>query len=389
MGENEVKESFSRNCAEADFAIIEGVMGMFDGARPGRLEGSTAKIALLTQTPVILVVNCRGMAGSIAATVKGYTEFCRQIKVIGVIANKTGSAGHADILREALELAGLPPLLGHFPRNEKWKMPERHLGLVPFAENTLPDQWFEQLAEAAEEYCDLERIVSLSQLPRPASPPATHREKRVRLAYALDDAFHFYYEDNLDLLRGLGVELIPFSPLCDHTLPDGINGVLLGGGFPEIFAAELDKNTAMRQAIRDFHAAGGFIYAECGGFMYLSESITDDAGKTHQMCGLVPGHTAMTGRLRSLGYREARSLEDSLWGAAGTLLRGHEFHWSDITFERQVTPLWQAARADGGESHPAGYRDGNLYASYIHLHFASNPAAVAKLVENLVKARRQ
>lgn len=389
IGAEEVKKSFASASADADFAVIEGVMGMFDGAKPGKLEGSTAKIAILTDTPVILVVNCKGMAGSIAAIVKGFTEFCPQIRVIGVIANKVGSPGHAEILRQSLDLAQLPPLLGYFLRNEKWKMPERHLGLVPFAENSLPDQWFEQLAEAAEEYCDLDKIISLAQIPRPTTPKIEPQKTRVRLALALDNAFHFYYEDNLDMLRRLGVKLIPFSPLHDTKLPPDIDGIYLGGGFPEMFAAELERNTEMRQNIKKFHQEEGFIYAECGGFMYLSESITGDNGQQHNMCGLVPGHTTMTGRLRSLGYRKAQSINETFFGPAGTIFRGHEFHWSDIEYNQETTPLWQVCKVDSTEQSPAGYQEKNLFASYIHLHFASNPTAIETLVENLAKAQKQ
>ena len=388
MGENEVKKSFAVNTSDADCAVIEGVMGLFDGAQPGQLQGSTANIALLTDTPVILAVNCRGMAGSIAATVKGYAEFCPRLRVIGVIANRTGSDSHADILRQALELAGLPPLLGHLPRNEAWKMPERHLGLVPFAENTLPDPWFEKLADAVEQYCDLDRIIELVQLPRPVVPTLTVRSPQARLAIALDEAFHFYYADNLDCLRRHGIETVPFSPLRDIALPPDIDGVYLGGGFPEMFAAELEGNESMRTALRDFHAAGNFIYAECGGFMYLSENITDATGATRKMCGLLPGRTTMNGRLRSLGYREARTVADTPFGPAGTTWRGHEFHWSDIEYTGTVMPLWHIAAADGRNLGGTGVRDHQLFASYIHLHFSSNPEATAGLADYLGGLRR-
>lgn len=387
MGEAEVKTSFHRASADADAAVIEGVMGMFDGARPGSLDGSTARIAQLTETPVLLVVNSRGMAGSIAAMVKGYTEFCPSLRVIGVIANKVGSPGHAAILREALELAGLPPLLGYFPRNEQWIMPERHLGLVPYAENSREEAWFEQLAEAAEELCDLDRILELSRLPRPAAPVETILTTRARLAVARDEAFHFYYADNLDLLRRLGVELVEFSPLHDSTLPPEIDGVYLGGGFPEMFAAGLEANTAMRQELKAFHQSGGFIYAECGGFMYLSESLTDDAGEKRQMCGLVPGRCVMTGKLHSLGYREVESVSETVFGVAGIGWRGHEFHWSDMEFDGEFEPLWRMRNVRNPDWQLTGFRQGNLYAGYIHLHFASNPAAVEQLIENLIKAR--
>lgn len=380
MGTDGVAKSFAEASLDADFAVIEGVMGMFDSAAPGSLEGSTAQTALITGCPVILVVNAKGMAGSIAAMVKGYSEFCPQIRVAGVIANNTGSDGHAEILRKALEIANLPPMLGYFPRNDSWKMPERHLGLVPCSENTLDDSYFEMLADAAEKYCDIDRIMNLSRMPRPNAVVKKNTAVRARIALALDGAFHFYYEDNLDILRQAGAELVRFSPLHDRALPENISGLYIGGGFPEMFAAELEANISMKESIAAFQHEGGLIYAECGGFMYLSESITDNSGKKHKMCGLVPGHTTMTGRLRSLGYRKAQTVGDSFFGPAGTLFRGHEFHWSDIEYSDAVMPMWNISNSDGTKTSASGCQDSNLCASYIHLHFASNPKAVECMV---------
>lgn len=385
MGAEQVEKSFASGIADVDCAVIEGVMGMFDSAAPGSLEGSTAEVAVLLDVPVILTVNCRGMAGSIAAIVKGYTEFCDKVKVIGVIANMTGSETHAAILRRALELANLPPLLGWLPRNEKWALPERHLGLVPFIENEKSDEWFEQLGEAAEQYFDIDRILALCRTEKIKPPQKASYPAKLRLAVAEDEAFHFYYQDNLDILRENGFELVNFSPIHDPRLPDNIQGIYLGGGFPEVFAAELEQNSGMRQAIKDFAANGGAIYAECGGFMYLTEKLTDNAGKAMAMCGIIPAHTFMGDRLGSFGYREAKTCKDSFFGPAGTVFRGHEFHWSDIEFNCRAEPLWLTKG-----SHPeaewssCGYHAGNVCASYIHLHFASNQAAIASMLHNLI-----
>ena len=385
MGAEQVKKSFAGGIADTDCAVIEGVMGMFDSAAPGSLEGSTAEVAALLDVPVILTVNCRGMAGSIAAIVKGYTEFCDKVKVIGVIANMAGSETHAAILRRALELANLPPLLGYLPRNENWALPERHLGLVPFIENEKSDEWFEQLGEAAEQYFDLDRILALCRMKKLEPLKKTSVPARLRLAVARDEAFHFYYQDNLDILRENGFELVNFSPIHDHRLPDNIKGIYLGGGFPEVFAAELEKNSSMRQAIKNFAADGGAIYAECGGFMYLTEKLTDNAGNSMAMCGIIPALTFMGTRLGSFGYREAKTCKDSFFGQAGTILRGHEFHWSDTEFTAPVEPLWLTRGSHPeAEWSPCGYHSGNVCASYIHLHLASNPAAVAAMLQHLI-----
>lgn len=384
MGEVGVKESFSRASADADCAVIEGVMGLFDGAEPGKLTGSTAEVAIVTGSPVVLIIDCRGMAGSIAAVVKGCCEFNPQLRVIGVIANKTGSERHAQILRESLSCAGLPPLLGHFPRDERWIMPERHLGLVPCEENRLPESWFEGLAAAAEEHCDLDQLLRLSLIPRPEQPDKIPVSSGARLAVARDEAFSFYYEDNLELLRSAGLDLVEFSPLRDQALPDNINAVYLGGGFPEMFAADLSANTAMRESIRNFGENDGIILAECGGFMYLAESLTDVDGRTYSMCGLVPGQAVMTGRLHTLGYREAVVVADGLFGEAGTLWRGHEFHWSEMRMPDATSPLWRCRGTGGGEWHDSGYRRKNIYAGYIHLHFSSNPEMAVRLAKAII-----
>lgn len=378
MGENEVMNSFAVNSADADCAVVEGVMGMFDGASPVTLAGSTAETALVLHLPVILTVNAKGTAGSIAALVKGFVDFCPGITIIGVIANRVNSEAHAAILSEALAAHHLPPLLGRLPDTPEWALPERHLGLVPFAENEKSEPWFEKLADAAEQYLDLDRILKLAAMPRiaveiPPLPPPS-----VRLGVALDEVFHFYYADNLDILRRSGIELIEFSPLHDTVLPENLNGIYLGGGFPEMFAGELAENSAMRRAIKTFADNGGAVYAECGGYMYLTETIAGDDGKPMPMCGLIPADTTMGKRLGPFGYRDLTAVNDCCFGAAGVKARGHEFHWSQVTFRRAVTPLWSGHGCRDNNAVNSGYCSGRVCAGYIHIHFASNPV----LVEN-------
>ena len=274
MGAEAVKKSFARGSANMDCSVIEGVMGLFDSSKPGSLSGSTAETAIELNVPVILTINARGMAGSIAAMVKGYTEFCKDINVIGVIANRVGSENHASLLREALEAANLPPLLGYLPRNEDFVLPERHLGLVPFIENEKSGEWFDMLAFEAEKCFDIDKILELTQKPRPVAASIENSECKVRLAIAQDQAFHFYYEDNLDILRNCGFELVAFSPILDTELPGNIGGIYFGGGFPEVFASELSANESMRRQISDFAEAGGSIYAEVW-WIYVSHGVSD------------------------------------------------------------------------------------------------------------------
>ncbi len=385
MGKNAVKSSFARGSENMDCSIIEGVMGLYDSSRPGLLSGSTAETAIELNVPVILTINAKGMAGSIAATVKGYSEFCQDINVTGVIANRVGSANHAALLKEALEAAKLPPLLGYLPRNEKFALPERHLGLVPFIENEKSDEWFDMLAEEAEKNIDIDKILELTKIPAPKVSALENKKGTVRLAVAYDQAFQFYYEDNFDILRNSGFELVKFSPLNDSKLPENISGIYFGGGFPEVFARELEDNKSMREKIKDFAKSGGNIYAECGGFMYLTESLKDVDGKIHKMCGIIPAKADMGKSLRSLGYREVRSCNDSFLGLAETYLRGHEFHWSSTEFTQEVSPAWETRGTRKNSSWTrTGYFSKNIIASYMHLHFASNIDAINNWHNSLV-----
>ena len=247
-------------------------MGLLDGRAPDDLSGSTLDCARVLHLPVLLVVNVRGMAASLTALVEGFQQQAARhgVRLAGVIANNAGSPRHADILRQALEKAGLPPLLGALPRHEACRIPERQLGLLPAAESDCDTAWTDRLAELAENHVDLDRLLALTRRPRPLGPPLpAPGQRQRRLAVARDEAFCFYYRANEDTLRARGWEIVPFSPLRDTALPPQPDALYLGGGYPEAFAAQLSANTAMRSAIRDFAAAGGEIYAECGGYMYL------------------------------------------------------------------------------------------------------------------------
>lgn len=371
-----VQKSFARACQPADVAIVEGVMGLFDGFSPTSIAGSSADCARLLNLPVILVVDAHGMAGTIAPLVKGFCEFHPAVRIAGIIANNVGSDSHAQLLHEALAAAGLPPLLGALPKIPEWRLEERHLGLVPFLENRKADEWFESLANGAEKYIDIDRLLEISQVLKPAAPRQKPLPKaKIRLGLARDQAFHFYYPDNLQLLRQAGFEIVEFSPLVDQKLPRDISGIFLGGGFPEVFADELTANQSMRLAIRSFSEKNGLIYAECGGFMYLGESLTDNQGNTFPMCGVLPGDSVMQPRLRALGYREVTTLAKTPFGPPGTTLRGHEFHWSEMEISSSHTRLY-SHKDRRGNHQDGGFHDKNVFASYIHLHFFSHPEAV-------------
>lgn len=383
MGRDGVKEAFSGNLADADVAVVEGVMGLFDGIRPDSLSGSSAEIAALLDLPVILAVNARGISGSIAPLVKGFCEWDPEVRIVGVIADFTGSARHGQLLADALRTAGLPPLLGRFDRNEAWRLPERHLGLTT---GTLDDALLDRMADAAEESIDLDQLLELARIPRPAAvvSVAAQATSGLRLGVAQDEAFHFYYEENFELLRERGVELVFFSPLHDRDLPPELDGLWFGGGYPELFAETLAENDAMLDAVRSFAASGRVVWGECGGFLYLLDGLTGFDGVRYPMLGLLPGEGKMHSRLSALGYREAVTAADGLFGPAGTRIQGHEFHYSSAELPAGTQPFFHA-RTLHGETSEAGSVHNRIAGSYLHLHFASNPAALDHFVKELAR----
>ena len=387
MGDNAVFWNWKQFAHGAQVAVVEGVMGLFDGVASGTLEGSSAEVAALLDLPVILVVDAGGMAGSIAPLVAGFANWNPKVRIAGVIANRTGSEKHARLLADALETAGLPPLIGSFPRREEWRIPERYLGLVPGEEAPVLDVWLDQLAECVEQRMDLGALLQRTRLPNPEPPLRSPQKKRVRLAIARDRAFHFYYPDQLLRMENAGIELVDFSPLEDRKLPEEIQGIWIGGGFPELYAEELERNRSMREEIREFSLRNGWIYAECGGFMYLMEAVTDREGKRYEMCGIVPGDAVMTGRLRALGYRRVIAEGPNCFGDAGSVFRGHEFHYSEAP--ESSSPLWRSFNSAGLPAPSGnGFRIRRTFGSYVHLHLGSTPEAVVRFAEELADGTR-
>jgi cobyrinic acid a,c-diamide synthase len=401
----------ARRAAGADIAIIEGVMGLFDGYAGDDDSGSSAHIARLTETPVVIVLDAKAMARTAAALVAGLRDFDPRLRVAGVILNRVGSPRHAQLVTSAIERATGLPVLGHLLRDEAIGLPERHLGLIPTSE---PGRWQAWLAEVAGRVAagiDLDRLLAIAhsapplpeqiarlqiadcRLPEHAErpPPTTHhpppaRSARPVIAVARDEAFSFLYEENLDMLRAAGAELALFSPLRDEALPAGSGALYLCGGFPELYAAQLSANHALHEAIRAAAAAGLPIYAECGGLMYLTEAVVDGAGVAHPMLGLLAGRSAMTARL-TLGYRTIEAQHDSWLWRAGEQARGHEFHYSAWEGrDEAAAPLYHCLPdALRPNLRPEGAQQGSLLASYVHIHFLAFPA----LAERFVAAARR
>ncbi len=399
--------------AGADIAVIEGVMGLFDGAS-GRGElASTAHVAKLLNAPVLLVIDAASMARSAAAIVHGYMTFDPDVMISGVIVNKVGSQNHVELLREAIEPLGVP-VVGALRRDDRVTAPERHLGLVPAGEREARTRAsIEALGEAVLAHVDLDAVLALARsvppLPGPAWSPApaaegsragdapmsvaaclavsSHGLDRARhlagktrhaagpsatIAIAGGAAFSFHYEENLELLRAAGATLAPFDPTRDSALPKGAGALILAGGFPEIFGAELSANAPLREQVAAFARSGRPVLAECGGLLYLCETLDE-----LPMCGVLPARGRMAGRL-SIGYREAVAQSDSPLWQAGEAVRGHEFHYSAVDADERATPAW--ALTARGTTRPEGHVAGGVHASYMHVHWAAFPDVAGRLV---------
>lgn len=408
-GADYVRQLFREKSAGADIAIVEGVMGLFDGASPTELEGSTAEVAVLLGAPVLLVASAHGASRSFAATIKGFSEFDPACRISAVIANFCGSKRHASLLEEALVGSGLCPLAGWIPREAIPGLPSRHLGLRAPRHRSRAEAVITALADGIEASVDLDALCDIAAVPQhafwsqksrsllgeapSASVPAADRAygHHARLAVAVDEAFDFYYPDNLELLQSLGVEIVPFSPLVDEQVPQDVDGLYFGGGYPEEAAQQLSQNAKMRESIARFAQDGNLIYAECGGMMYLAQTMQDRDGRSWPMAGLLPFDTRMLDRRKRLGYVETRVVEETFWGPPGTTLRGHEFHYSEIVEPISLGDDWtqpyQLTAARGSDSRPGGFARGNVLASYVHQHFQSNPQAAASLACRLLHHR--
>lgn len=383
-GAEGVRRTFARRAAAATFAVVEGVMGLFDGEGDADADTGSAGIARLLRIPVILSVDARGVSDSIAPLVRGFATWHPEVRIAGVIANRVGSERHALLLEKALERHRLPPLLGALRRDSALELPERHLGL---ATDAAGEALLDRIADAVEQAVDLERLAGATRLPLPEVPPSRFLRqpvRRLRLGIARDEAFEFYYEENLELLRLAGIDLVEFSPLREHTLPPELDGLYLGGGFPELHAEQLSANLPMLEAVRAFARDNRPIHAECGGYLYLLQALTDAHGRRFPMAGILPGEAVLGDRLAALGYRELTLLRDGLFGPAGTRLRGHEFHYTRLTAPPVGAPFRESRDRDG-RGFPAGSATGRVEGGYPHLAFASNPAAVEFFAEELAR----
>lgn len=382
--ENYVKSCFRQHSQNVDYSLIEGVMGLFDGVQYEQIKdyASTAHIARLLNIPVILVIDCRRLSGSVAAIAQGFRTFDPQVTLAGVILNQVGSDRHLELLQDSLKEIQIP-ILGVIRRQDWLILQERHLGLVPTQELTDLKPFFQKLASLAQRSLNWDKLFPLLRIHHHLEGETlsvTPIAKPVRLAIAFDQAFSFYYQDNLDLLEKLGAKLIYWSPLAETSLPNEIHGLYFGGGFPEIFAQTLAENQIIRDQIRNAIAEGLPTYAECGGLMYLCEQLIDLNGNSWPMVGSLHAVTRMEKKL-TLGYRLATALKDSSILRKGEQVRGHEFHHS--TLSAILDPLYELqAVSKQAPKTIEGWATKNLHASYLHLHFGEYPALAQRFLND-------
>jgi cobyrinic acid a,c-diamide synthase len=388
-GSDYVTQCFHQNMADADIAVVEGVMGMYDG------NICTADLAAALELPVILVVDAYGMAESAGAVVKGFMEYSAvgaggpRPEFAGVIFNRVASERHWNRLKNSVQDI---PVLGYLSRSLDFNIPHRHLGLVVAEEHPIDQKEINKLADAILEHVDIDMIAARAGEPRPCiqqASPFNVRPSLTKVAVAYDKAFCFYYEDNLDLLKEAGAEIVKFSPLSDNAIPEAIDALYIGGGYPELHALQLSENRAMLDSIKNFAESGKPVYAECGGFMYLTEGIYDFDNVLYPMACIFPFQTRMLKGRSRLGYREAVLKQDSVLGQKGTAVRGHEFHYSEIDCRGEVpSPLRIYSVKDGSNKKldDEGYKIHNTLGSYIHIHFGSNPEIAGNLI-NYCKER--
>ena len=386
VGKEKLADIFLSTYGDADIAIIEGVMGLYDGGKGG--VSSTAEVAKILNAPVILVIDAKSMGTSAAAVALGFREFDKSINFAGVILNRVGSDSHKKIICDALDELGIKNF-GAIKRDENFVLPERHLGLVPTAENNFADV-IEKISVAVENQIDFDALINLAK----NSPSLEEKiflpqniEHKIKIAVAKDEAFNFYYAESLRELEKLGAEIIFFSPLNDETLPKNISGLIFGGGFPEIFADRLEQNKTMRESVKNISREGLPIFAECGGYMYLMKSIKDFDGKIFEMCGVIDNSAEMTKKLQMVGYVDSALKKNCIIGKIGDKIHAHEFHFSTEAENLSDRNIFDCERLRTGKKYSAGYAEKNIVASYLHIHFVGCPSAAKNFVESCKKFR--
>ncbi|MGZ4864691.1 MAG: Ni-sirohydrochlorin a,c-diamide synthase [Halobacteriota archaeon] len=400
MNRHAIIETFYHAMRGADVGIIEGVRGLYEGLESLSDVGSTAQIAKMLNCPVILVIDARSITRSTAALVKGYSSFDRRVDIRGVILNKIGSLTHAAKAKKAIEHYTGIEVIGQIPRKDSMHLTMRHLGLVPASEGLKRDGNFRKQLDTIEDVIqsiDVDRVLQIAKsagkLPRVkpkvfvSSKGGVGHKKRVRIGVACDEAFNFYYRDLFDLFSLNGTKTIPFSPLHDEEIPN-IDGLYIGGGYPEIFADELERNRSMRDSIASHAQADLPVFAECGGLMYLTESLTY-GGRRSKMVGVIPANADMANK-RVIGYVAGTTVCNNVIGQKGTKFRGHEFHYSELTdLGNKPQFAFQLQKGTGISDGRDGVQVGGTLASFTHLHPLSYPNLATNFARSCAKFAEQ
>lgn len=378
------KDLFSNKTTNADIAVVEGVMGLFDGYDGTSEAGSTAQMAKWLDLPVVLIISAKGKARSAAAIVKGFETFDPELKLAGVIFAKTGSRRHYDYLKSAVEQHCKTPCLGYMPRCEDIAMPERHLGLVTADEAAVPEETIQILSGLVKSHIDIKGLIAQLETISHTDNPVYAKTGSTgpTIGVAKDKAFCFYYPDNLEMLEQMGARIQFFSPLTDERLPSGIDGLYFGGGYPEVHAGTLSENTSLMEEVKAMSDSGMPIYGECGGFMVLCDRVSGmEDGTSYPMTGCFDFDVQMSTRLRSLGYREVTLTKDTVIGKKDQVIRGHEFHYSSLKNPNPHTSnVYRVTSRAGQDIQVNGYQINNTLGSYLHVHFGSNPESAKAFV---------
>ncbi|MBI5236272.1 MAG: cobyrinate a,c-diamide synthase [Deltaproteobacteria bacterium] len=389
MGRDGVEKTFLEKAPNADVAIIEGVMGLFDGRADAEGSGSTAQLSKVIGAPVLLVVDGAKMAQSAGAIIEGFERHDPGVNVRWVVFNRVASERHYRMLKGSIPSRSKVECLGFLPNNDGLAMPSRHLGLITSSDidKRAWKRFVKTAGDAVVENVAVARLLArATRLKKIHVRPEQPETGRVRIAVAKDRAFCFYYEENLEILKAQGAEIVLFSPIKDKKLPSRVDGLYIGGGYPELFAKELEANLSLRQEIKKAASLEMPIFAECGGLMYLGQGIRDRESKNHKCAGVFPWTTRMLKKRKALGYREAAVSKACPMLPQGGLVRGHEYHYSEIRGVGATKTVFTIV-ADGTQKRAEGYSYKNTLATYVHIHFASNPAFAAGFVQLCEESR--
>lgn len=391
LGEDAVRELFYRSAQKADISVIEGVMGLYDGFGGLNEIGSSAHVAKILNTPVILIIDVKSMARSAAAIALGFCQMDPQLNIAGIILNRVGSQKHYQMVKEAIASCCEVPVIGYVPKNAKIELPERHLGLVPTNEGAHLNDRLAEIAQTLASGIDMAKLKQIAKQAMPLEQPEQKifppgKFPEIKIGLAQDEAFSFYYQDSIELWAAYGASFVPFSPLKDKKLPADIQGIYIGGGFPEIYIYQLAENKSLMADIRALAKAGMPIYAECGGLMYLTQAIVNFDGQESPLVGLVPAKCIMEKRLMGIGYVETEVLKDSVLASVGETFRGHEFHYSRLETKGSDYPwAYRLRKSMDSPEFTEGYARANILATYVHVHMANHPGLAQKFLDTCRK----